>query len=43
MLGCSDDLIYAGIKSGEIPALHLGRKVFVKTKELLTLLGEEAA
>ena len=41
LLRCSRSVIYSGIKSGSIPAIHLGpRKVVIPRKKLLALLGD---
>lgn len=41
-LGCSDDLVYEGVKTGTIPALRIGRKILIPTGPLLALVGREA-
>ena len=39
LLRCSRGVIYAGIKNGSIPAIHLGpRKVVIPRKKLMALL-----
>lgn len=39
LLGISTWSVYAAIKRGEIPALRIGRKLFVPTAQLLRMLG----
>lgn len=40
LLGCGRATAYLGIKSGEIPALRVGRRILVPRARLLALLGE---
>ena len=40
LLRCSRSVLYAGLKNGSIPAIHLGpRKVVIPRKKLMALLG----
>ena len=41
ILRCSKSVLYAGLKNGSIPAIHLGpRKVVIPRKKLMALLGD---
>lgn len=41
LLRCSRSVLYAGLKNGAIPAIHLGpRKVVIPRRKLMALLGE---
>lgn len=41
LLRCSKSVLYAGLKNGSIPAIHLGpRKVVIPRKKLMALLGD---
>jgi len=39
VLGISRGLAYESVRSGELPVLHLGRRVLVPVPALLALLG----
>ncbi|MDQ4213779.1 helix-turn-helix domain-containing protein [Microbacterium capsulatum] len=41
LLGIGRDAAYAAVANGEIPSLHLGRRIVVPTAKLLALLGVE--
>lgn len=41
LLGISSRAAYAAIGAGEIPALHIGRRIVVPAPRLLALLGDE--
>lgn len=41
LLRCSRSVLYAGLKNGSIPSIHLGpRKVVIPRAKLMRLLGE---
>lgn len=41
ILRCSRSVLYAGLKNGCIPCVHLGpRKVVIPRKKLMALLGD---
>jgi excisionase family DNA binding protein len=43
VLGISRGLAYQAAASGEIPTLHLGRRLLVPTRRLLEMLGAETS
>lgn len=43
LLGISARSAYRAARSGELPALRLGRRVLVPTARLLELIGEDAS
>lgn len=43
LLGISKSAAYDFVRSGELPAIRLGRRVLIPESALLRLLGEDAA
>lgn len=44
LLRCSRSVLYAGLKNGSIPCIHLGpRKVVIPRLKLMALLGGDGA
>lgn len=39
-LGVARNLVYEGVRSGQIPAIHLGKRILISRTELARLLGD---